>query len=58
MQLPFTREQCLEVFGAYNTMVFPAVVLLWLATARGDQGPGAVGGPNHVVSASTSPTWV
>ena len=34
MQLPFTHEQFLEVFGAYNTVVWPAAALLWLATAR------------------------
>jgi len=33
MQLPFTHEQFLEVFGAYNTAVWPVAVLLWLATA-------------------------
>lgn len=33
MQLPFTHEQFLEVFGAYNTVVWPVAALLWLATA-------------------------
>ncbi|HJR41513.1 MAG TPA: DUF6064 family protein [Gemmatimonadaceae bacterium] len=33
MSLPFSHDQFLDVFGAYNTLLWPAVVLLWLATA-------------------------
>lgn len=33
MQLPFSREQFLDVFGAYNQALWPAALLLWLATA-------------------------
>jgi hypothetical protein len=32
MQLPFTHDQFLDVFGAYNTALWPAAVTLWLAT--------------------------
>jgi hypothetical protein len=30
--VPFTHEQFLDVFGAYNRALWPAVALLWLAT--------------------------
>ncbi len=30
MTLPFTHEQFLEVFGAYNRALWPAALLLWL----------------------------
>lgn len=33
MQLPFTREQFLDLFAAYNAAVWPAVVVLWIASA-------------------------
>ena len=33
MQLPFTREQFLELFGAYNEVLWPAALVLWIATA-------------------------
>ncbi len=33
MKLPFTHDQFLDVFGAYNGALWPAVVLLWLLTA-------------------------
>ena len=33
MQLPFTRAEFLDVFGAYNTALWPSVVILWLLTA-------------------------
>lgn len=32
MQLPFTHDQFLDLFGDYNRAVWPLVVLLWLAT--------------------------
>jgi len=31
--MPFTHEQFLDAFAAYNTTLWPAVLLLWLATA-------------------------
>ena len=33
MDLPFTTEQFFDVFFAYNTALWPAVVALWLAAA-------------------------
>jgi len=33
MELPFSHDAFLDVFGAYNTELWPAVGLLWLATA-------------------------
>jgi hypothetical protein len=33
LHLPFTHEQFLDVFAAYNRLLWPAVVLLWFATA-------------------------
>lgn len=33
VQLPFTREQFLDLFAAYNAAVWPALVLLWFASA-------------------------
>jgi hypothetical protein len=33
MQLPFTHDQFLDVFGAYNRALWPAVILIWLLTA-------------------------
>jgi hypothetical protein len=32
MQLPFTHEQFLDLFGEYNRALWPAVILLWFAT--------------------------
>ena len=32
MQLPFTEQQFLDVFGAYNARVWPVVLGLWVAT--------------------------
>jgi Family of unknown function (DUF6064) len=32
MQLPFTEQQFLDVFGAYNAAAWPVAVALWLAT--------------------------
>jgi len=32
MQLPFTHDQFLVLFGGYNRALWPALVLLWLAT--------------------------
>lgn len=32
-QLPFSHDAFLDVFGAYNTALWPAEVALWLATA-------------------------
>ena len=32
MKLPFSHDAFLDVFGRYNTVLWPAVVLLWLAT--------------------------
>ena len=32
MKLPFTHDQFLDVFGVYNGLFLPAVVLLWAAT--------------------------
>jgi len=33
MNLPFSHDAFLDVFGAYNAAVWPAVMLLWLVTA-------------------------
>jgi Family of unknown function (DUF6064) len=33
MNLPFSHEAFLDVFGAYNSLLWPAVVLLWIITA-------------------------
>ena len=33
MQLPFSHDEFLDVFGAYNSQLWLAAVLLWLATA-------------------------
>jgi hypothetical protein len=33
MELPFTREQFFDLFAAYNTAVWPALVVLWIASA-------------------------
>jgi hypothetical protein len=33
MALPFSHDQFLDVFGSYNTALWPAVALLWVATA-------------------------
>lgn len=33
MSLPFTHDQFLDVFASYNRALWPAAVLLWLATA-------------------------
>lgn len=51
MTLPFTLEQFLNVFAAYNELLWPAVLLLWIASlgalvllARRDaRGPKLVG---------------
>jgi hypothetical protein len=32
MQLPFTREQFFDLFAAYNSALWPAVVVLWIAS--------------------------
>jgi len=32
MLLPFTEQQFLDVFGAYNTALWPALAMLWLLT--------------------------
>jgi hypothetical protein len=32
MRVPFTQQQFLDVFGAYNATAWPAVVVLWLVT--------------------------
>lgn len=33
MQLPFSHDAFLDVFGAFNATLWPAVVLLWVITA-------------------------
>ena len=33
MRLPFTHDEFLDVFGAYNTVLWPLEVTLWLLTA-------------------------
>ena len=33
MHLPFTRDQFLDVFAAYNAALWPGVLALWLASA-------------------------
>jgi len=33
MQLPFTNEQFFDLFAAYNTALWPAVIALWTASA-------------------------
>jgi len=33
MQLSFTHDQFLDVFGAYNRALWPAAILIWLLTA-------------------------
>lgn len=49
MQLPFSREAFLDVFGAYNAAFWPAATALWIVTAlvafkwlRGRAGARAV----------------
>lgn len=32
MRLPFTREQFFDVFAAYNTTLWPGVLVLWIAS--------------------------
>jgi len=32
MQLPFAREEFLDLFAAYNAAVWPAVILLWVTS--------------------------
>jgi hypothetical protein len=32
MNLPFSHDQFLDLFGAYNTALWPAVLLIWLVT--------------------------
>jgi hypothetical protein len=32
MRLPFTQQQFLDVFGAYNAALWPALAVLWVAT--------------------------
>jgi len=32
MRVPFTQQQFLDVFGAYNSTAWPVVIALWLAT--------------------------
>lgn len=32
MRLPFSQQQFFDVFGRYNTRLWPIVVLLWIAT--------------------------
>ena len=51
MKLPFTHDQFLDVFAAYNGALWPVAVLLWVATvwtlvrlARGGAPPRLVGG--------------
>lgn len=34
MRLPFSHDAFLDVFGAYNTVLWPAVLLFWVATAQ------------------------
>jgi len=33
MQLPFSREEFFDLFAAYNGTLWPAVILLWVASA-------------------------
>ena len=33
MHLPFSHDAFLDVFGAYNSLLWPAVLLIWAATA-------------------------
>ena len=33
MHFPFTHDQFLDVFGAYNRALWPAAILIWLLTA-------------------------
>jgi hypothetical protein len=33
MQLPFTKDQFFDLFGAYNETLWPALVALWIASA-------------------------
>ena len=35
MGLPFSRDQFLDVFAAYNTALWPAATILWLASLAG-----------------------
>ena len=32
MRVPFTQQQFLDVFGAYNSTTWPVVIALWLVT--------------------------
>ncbi len=33
MELPFSHDEFLDVFGAYNSVLWPAVAVLWVVTA-------------------------
>ena len=46
MSLPFTHDQFLDDFAAYNSALWPSVVILWLLTAAavGWMASGRVGG--------------
>jgi hypothetical protein len=33
LELPFSHDEFLDVFGAYNSLLWPAVAVLWVATA-------------------------
>jgi len=32
MRLPFTQQEFLDVFGAYNSTAWPVVIALWVVT--------------------------
>jgi hypothetical protein len=38
MQLPFSHDAFLDVFGAYNSRLWPAALVLWVATASAGWG--------------------
>ena len=58
MSLPFTHDQFLGVFGAYNAAVWPAVVLLWLLTAAGVLQLARGRGNSRFLAALLSIQWL
>jgi hypothetical protein len=58
MSLPFTHEQFLDVFGAYNSALWPAALLLWLLTAAGVVSLAGGRGSPRVLAALLAIHWL
>jgi hypothetical protein len=58
MSLPFTHDQFLSVFGAYNSALWPAVVALWLLTAAGVLQLARGRGNSRFLAALLSIQWL